>query len=118
MPDLLAALLAWTLTHTPYHATGQPTLLLTPAATTELRGWYQGGMIMITDVPAAKPDNVRFRALVVHEITHWLQDKSGKFADDCPTRQKLEAEAYSLQRRYLLAHGVRPGPAPIVRCAS
>lgn len=121
MTDLITTLLLWTLASAPhYHATGQPSLLLTPTNRTELTGSYEDGsnVIFVADVPAAKPDNVRFRAIVVHELTHWLQDKSGRFQGDttCPTWQKREREAFDLQRRYLLSHGARPGPAPVLQC--
>ena len=121
MTDLLATLLVWTLAQSPqYSASGQPQFLLTPTAKTEMTGGYEDGtdLIWITDVPGAESSNVRFRALVVHELTHWLQDQSGQYRGDttCPTWQKREREAFDLQRRYLLQHGARPGPVPVLQC--
>ena len=120
MTDLIAALLVWTLANTPYAASGQPKIMLTPTAKTELAGGYEDGtdLIWITDVPGAESSNVRFRALIVHELTHWLQDQSGRYANDttCPTWQRREREAFDLQRRYLLQHGARPGPSPVLQC--
>ena len=120
MTDLLATLLVWTLANTPYTASGQPQFLLTPTAKTEMTGGYEDGtdVIWITDVPGAESSNVRFRALVVHELTHWLQDQSGQYRDDttCPAWQRREREAFDLQRLYLLQHGARPGPVPVLQC--
>lgn len=42
------------------------------------------------------------RSLIVHELTHYLQDISGRFsAEDCNDHLAREREAYSIQRQYL-----------------
>ena len=48
-------------------------------------------------------DNVSDRAMVVHELIHWLQDHDSAGPKDCRGR---EQEAYALQRSWLAAQGV------------
>jgi len=47
------------------------------------------------------------RSIVLHELVHYLQEQSGKFADlgPCARNREEELEAYSLQNAYLASLG-------------
>ena len=68
-----------------------------------MRGLYDGQIYIdeaMKDVPAE-----RHRALLVHEMVHYLQDLSGKWEDTCEDKVAREREAYAAQQAYLTAHG-------------
>ena len=70
-------------------------------------GLYTPGRgILISDRldPAA---DVRTRAVLLHEIVHYLQDLNGAFADLPPCERYLarEQEAYTVENRYLKRYG-------------
>lgn len=67
-------------------------------------GWFNGGNTIYIDRDYQNND-----AIVVHEIVHWLQWKSGKYDDlDCADTLYREREAYRIQDEYLVKTGRRP----------
>ena len=68
---------------------------------------YHDNDIMYVRTDIGEPnlsDHLRF-----HEVVHWLQHHSGKFAGkDCSTLVAREREAYHLENRYIIEvqHGV------------
>ena len=59
--------------------------------------------------------------LLVHELVHYLQDKSGKFKDhSCENIAQREREAYHVQRIYIWSVQNDFGglPTPPMRCES
>lgn len=62
------------------------------------------------------------RSILLHELVHYAQAKSGRYAhlDDCERRRQEEVEAYEIQNAYLASNGHRPAfrvPAHAFRCA-
>lgn len=73
-------------------------------------GLYSPGRgILISDRldPAA---DVRARAVLLHEIVHYLQDLNGAFGDlpSCERYLAREREAYAVENRYLRRYGQPP----------
>lgn len=113
----LAALMAWVAA-----ATGQPLpdfqLFYVPHAYLEARacdrpcpvlGWTNP-QTMTVYVDDKQQDN---RGLVVHELMHISQAKSGKFdLSNCEDSIRAEREAYALQARYEVEQGNAPDLRP------
>lgn len=63
--------------------------------------WYDAGIIYLDESLTDMEDPI-VRSVVVHELVHYLQDRSGKFpVKSCESDLKREQEAYSIQRTYL-----------------
>lgn len=64
--------------------------------------WYNhNGTVYIDDRLRERADKFS-HSLLVHELVHYLQDKSGKFHNtDCVDHVKREREAYAIQREYV-----------------
>lgn len=64
--------------------------------------WYNHqGTIYLDDRLQGQQDP-ETRSLIVHEMTHYLQDLSGKYNNEsCDDHVYREREAYSIQRTYL-----------------
>jgi hypothetical protein len=122
MPELIAALLAWTVANTGYAAPpGPPNVEFQPSAFFEqacadagahctARGFYRDGTgtIVLHDAyrDLAGP---RERSLLVHELVHFLQDQSGQWgATTCEVWVEREHEAFRLQYLYLATNGGNP----------
>ena len=79
-------------------------------------GWYNDSDVIFVDerIEQAAPDLVT--GLLVHELTHYLQHKSGRFDSlSCDDSLRREREAYRVQHQYLVeARGTAPllGPRP------
>jgi len=64
--------------------------------------WYNNDGIIYLDSRLGDWQDPVVRSVIVHELVHYLQDLSGRYAsDDCEDRLKREREAYSVQRTYL-----------------
>lgn len=67
--------------------------------------WYDGGEVVYIldtlDLSTARGDSY-----VLHELTHWVQEKSGKFTmgNECDDALR-EKEAYLLQQEYIVDQG-------------
>lgn len=121
MNDLITALLAWTVAHSGYSAPPSPpevvyqpeTVLaaaLCPPDSEHCtpRGYYSNGAGTIAlDETLRNSKNLRTRALLIHEMVHYLQDLSGRWSEmTCDASVEREREAYQLQARYFIAQGV------------
>lgn len=64
--------------------------------------WYNNDGTIFLDNRIKGNVDAETRSLVVHELTHYLQDISGKYGDmSCENHVYREREAYSIQRTYL-----------------
>lgn len=80
-------------------------------------GWYNDNDIIYLD-ETLDPDDTFHNAIVVHEITHWLQDHSGLFdSHSCVDSAKREREGYYVQNEYLVANANFPRRAAPAICA-
>ncbi|MGB8275590.1 MAG: hypothetical protein WCF16_10025 [Alphaproteobacteria bacterium] len=70
----------------------------------ELTAYSTSGIIMLT--PKWRPD-LAGQAALVHEITHWLQDKAGK-AKDKASWPELERQGYAARDAYYRSMGFEP----------
>ena len=89
-------------------------------------GWYADRGIVHIHERFAALDSLFARSLLVHELVHYLQHRSGRFADgSCESFVAREREAYAVQQRFFVAYGAVPAirphhfgcPAPPVRAA-
>lgn len=80
-------------------------------------GWYNDSDVIFVDerLRDGAPDFAA--ALLVHELTHYLQHKSGRFDSlSCEDSVKREREAYRVQYQYMVeGRGMAPlsGPRPM-----
>lgn len=64
--------------------------------------WYNDHGIIYIDETLKDNDDVITDSLIVHELTHYLQDLSNKFDNtNCQDHLLREREAYGIQRQYL-----------------
>lgn len=132
MEEILILLVAWSVNLTGYdepkhlpHVVYQPHEFFVEeacggASRCPVLGWYQGyGILYIDDRVKLTTSNNTVRGLIVHEIVHYLQDKSGKYNDtSCKDSVLREREAYYVQSQYLLATGASfyNRPVPHMTC--
>ena len=73
-------------------------------------GWYADRGVVHVDERLASMDTLFARSLLVHELVHYLQHKSGRFVPErCESFVEREREAYAVQQRYFMAYGALPG---------
>lgn len=66
-------------------------------------GWYNDSAIVYIDERYRDIESGFASGLVVHELTHYLQDKSGNFESlSCEDSIAREREAYHVQNRYII----------------
>lgn len=66
-------------------------------------GWYNDGDVVYIDEQYRNIEGGFASGLVVHEFTHYLQDKSGDFESlSCEDSIAREREAYYVQNRYII----------------
>lgn len=66
-------------------------------------GWYDDKDVVYIDVRYRELDSDFANSLVVHELTHFLQHRSGNFDSlSCEDSVAREREAYSVQNRYII----------------
>ena len=64
--------------------------------------WYNDKGIIFLNEKLNRLEDPIVRSVIVHELTHYLQDLSGKFNElSCENHAAREREAYSIQRTYL-----------------
>lgn len=79
-------------------------------------GWYNDADVVYIDERYQKVESGFATSLVVHEFTHFLQHKSGKFETySCEDSVAREREAYYVQNRYIIEglasiETIRPSP--------
>ncbi len=79
-------------------------------------GWYNDADIVYIDERHREFGGGFAASLVVHELTHYLQHHSGKFASlSCEDSVAREREAYYVQNRYIVEalasfQRIKPGP--------
>ena len=111
---LFAVLLSWTVSLSQYPHPGEtPELSYQPhqffvdnacGGNEKCRAaaWYDNQGTIFLDERIKENTDAVTRSVVVHELTHYLQDLSGEYKDmDCSLYAKREREAYSIQRQYL-----------------
>lgn len=112
--ELLAVLLSWASHLTSYTYPGTP-----PQYSIEdhsffvenvcggeekcnVSAWYNNDGVIYLDKRLGDWEDPVVRSVIVHELVHYLQDLSGRYAnDDCEDRLRREREVYSVQRTYL-----------------
>lgn len=111
---LITVLLSWTVSLSQYDHPGTPpeiefkprSFFVETACLGNERckaaAWYDyQGVIYLDEILKDRTDAIS-RSVVVHEMAHYLQDISGEYkVKTCEINQKLEREAYSIQRQYL-----------------
>jgi hypothetical protein len=111
--DLIAVLLSWaaSLSGYPYPDAPPPVEYRDRAFFIEhacagakdcpVAAWYDAGTIYLDQSLADLEDPV-VRSVVVHELVHYLQERSGQFPEkNCESDLRREQQAYSVQRTYL-----------------
>ncbi|MCG8325758.1 MAG: hypothetical protein MI673_09585, partial [Thiotrichales bacterium] len=64
--------------------------------------WYDNNGTIYLDKRLEGHEDPETRSLIVHEMTHYLQDLSGKYPEQsCDDHVYREREAYAIQRKYL-----------------
>jgi hypothetical protein len=120
MDELYAIFLSWAVTITGYPAPDhKPTIVLVPHSYLEqvackgqhckVVGWFPPGEKIYLDERLDAKDDLFASSIVVHEMVHYLQHRSGKFGGvpySCRDSLAMEREAYQAQREYLLRYGV------------
>lgn len=74
----------------------------------DIYGWYPYGRIIYLDSRLDPLGDPRARAILLHELVHYLQHAAHAFEGDDPCRdwQNREYEAYRVQARWLTEHKV------------
>ena len=72
-----------------------------------IKAWYKPGEGIFLDDSLQPETNVFHRSILLHELVHYFQDKSGYYRDANPCDRWLhrELDAYDIQNRYLNAVG-------------
>ncbi len=79
-------------------------------------GWYDDQGVVYIDEQLRDSPSPFAKGLVVHELVHYLQHKSGEFDTfDCADSLQRERQAYSVQNSFMLQLGnavspMRPHP--------
>jgi hypothetical protein len=123
MTELIAALLTWAVANSGYQMPAHPPTIAyrdqrffaaeacpDSAVHCTTRGFYTDGSdtIVLHETHRDLGD-VRARAILVHEIVHFLQDRSGKFGEKtCESWVAREHQAYRLQLLYMVHEGANP----------
>lgn len=122
MNDLLAALMSWAVTLSGYPAPDHlPDVVLVSHAELvhwacadhecKVLGWFPPGEKIYLDQRLEPLDSTYSSAVVVHEMVHYLQQRSGHFehardGSDCEGVMQMEHEAYQAQRDFFVRYGV------------
>lgn len=120
MTDLYAILMSWAITLSGYPApAAMPDIALTSheylveqacgGKECRVLGWFPPGHTIYLDNRLHPDTSFYASSIVVHEMVHYLQFTSGRYAQPYPCDQiiDLEREAYAVQTRYIVAsHGV------------
>lgn len=67
-------------------------------------GWYNDAGVVFVDRRFERADDLIGESVLVHEFTHFLQQRSGAYsAGTCEQNMAREREAYRIQNRYIRA---------------
>jgi len=74
----------------------------------KVMGWFPPGRTIYLDERLEPLDGTYASAVLLHELVHYLQQESHKFASpySCGDTIEMEHEAYGVQREYFLRYGV------------
>lgn len=77
----------------------------------QVYGWFPPGSTIYLDEKLDPLDDMVARGILMHEIVHYLQNESGRFAgsDTCERFERREFEAYRIQYRWYFDNRVRAG---------
>ncbi|HUL41722.1 MAG TPA: DUF6647 family protein [Burkholderiales bacterium] len=120
MNDLFAALLSWAVLLSGYPAPAVPpevafvshqqlTEMACNGTECKVIGFHPPGSMRVYIDNRLHPEKSTFAAsIVVHEFVHYLQQSGGKYAlhYSCSDALAMEREAYDVQSRFLVAHGI------------
>ena len=131
MDELYAVLLSWATTLSGYPTPGVPAEIVAVSHEVlvqracggrecKVLGWFPPGQRIYVDERLGPADDLVAASIVVHEMVHYLQYRSGAFDSfDCAKSIELEREAYAIQREFLLRYGVyRPVGVNSHRCCA
>jgi hypothetical protein len=118
MNDLYAILFSWAVTLSGYPMPDAPAAIVRVSHNTLVRracggreckvmGWFPPGRQIYIDERLEPEESLLAASIVVHEMVHYLQYRSGGFdAYSCSKAIDLEREAYAVQREFLVRYGV------------
>lgn len=118
LPELYAVLFSWAITLSGYAPAPAPDVALVSHAQLgamacggrecKVFGWFPPGNTIYLDDRLNAERSVYHASVVVHEFTHYLQQQSGKWSANysCGEAVEMEREAYGVQAKFLVAHGV------------
>jgi len=120
MNELFTALLSWAVVLSGYPAPAVPpevafvshqqlTKMACNGTECKVVGFHPPGSRRVYIDDRLHPEKSTFAAsIVVHEFVHYLQQSEGKFALNysCNDALEMEREAYDVQSRFLVAHGI------------
>jgi hypothetical protein len=74
----------------------------------KVMGWYPSGNTIYIDDRLDLEDNLFASSILVHEMVHYLQQRSGRYSANytCAEAIEMEREAYAAQQAYLIRYGV------------
>lgn len=83
----------------------------------DIYGWYPYGSTIYLDNRLDPVGNLASRAILLHELVHYLQQSVDAFSDksDCIAWIGREREAYEVQARWLFQYNVDPESVPSVQ---
>jgi len=120
---ILSSLWAWMIEHSPYEtpttcpriefrstAAFSEDICQSDTAHCAFGGFYRDGSgTIILRADHGHLDDVRARALLIHELTHYFQDQSGRWQDkNCRNWILREREANDVQRHFLVDNKGNP----------
>jgi hypothetical protein len=119
MDEIYAVMLSWAVTLSGYSAPADMPQVVTVSHQVlvnracggrecKVMGWFPPGDEIYLDDRLNARDSLFASSVVVHEMVHYLQHKSGKYAGPmtCEKAVEMEREAYGVQREYLVRYGV------------
>ncbi|HUN93094.1 MAG TPA: hypothetical protein VMU33_13645 [Burkholderiaceae bacterium] len=119
MDELFASLMGWAVSLSGYATPATlPDIAAVPHATLEaaacagrhckVLGWFPPGQRIYIDDRLDPRQSLYASSIVVHEMVHYLQQQSGRYAAPytCDQAMAMEREAYAAQQEYLVRYGV------------
>lgn len=117
--DILAVLLSWAGVLSGYTPPAHlPEIVMVPSralqewacagAPCQVLGWHPPGNVIYLDDRLDPESDTIAASILVHELTHWLQQQPGRYTDGytCEQAIAMEREAYGVQQQFLTAYGV------------
>ena len=79
-----------------------------PGKRCRIEALHDKGVILLSETMLEK-DEIIQNGILLHELVHFVQYKSGKILTTCEGQREMEDEAYALQEFYLNDNGVYLG---------